>query len=355
MQARLARLRVSLRERGLDALVVSSLPNIRYLTGFSGSNALCIVTPRTANFLTDSRYAGQSRLEVRGWVRYVSRESLPEAAVAHRLLARCKTVGFEAHAITYAQFRHFKRLFPGIRFVPKDNIVEDMAVSKDPEELSRISRAVRISDRVFNDVLLVMQPGVEERDIAAEITYLHRRHGADRDAFEPIVASGPRGAYPHARPSSRRIERHDLVVMDFGCVVEGYRSDLTRTVCMGRSSRNVRSLYTAVRSARNAAVDAARPGLRAGELDGVARNVIRSAGYGRRFIHSLGHGLGLRVHERPRIAPRSVETLEPGHVITIEPGIYIPGFGGFRIEDVVVITRSGCRVLTQAPLDLTIV
>lgn len=355
MQARLVRLRNRMRERGLDALVVSSLPNIRYLTGFSGSNALCIVTRRKAFFLTDSRYRQQSREEVIGYVRHVATAGLFDTTAELHLLSGYSAVGFEAHAVSYAQFRRLKRLVPGIHLKSTEDFVEDIAVCKDAGELSKISRAVRITDRVYGEVLQILTPGVSERDVAAEISYLHRKYGADGEAFEPIVAGGPRAALPHARPTARKFRRGETLVLDLGCVVEGYGSDLTRTVSIGSAPRRARSLYAAVLSAQNAAINAARPGLRARDLDGIARSAIVSAGYGKFFTHSLGHGLGLRVHERPWIAPKSVDVLAPGNVITIEPGIYIPGYGGIRIEDDVVITRTGCRVLTKAPKDFCVV
>jgi Xaa-Pro aminopeptidase len=352
MQARLARLRSRLQKEDLDALLISSLPNVRYLTRFTGSNANCIVTRRQAFFITDSRYTQQSSQEVRGFRRIIAPGGLHDAVSELGLLARCKTVGFEAEAVTYAQFVRLKKLFPRLRLRATKNLVEELSLSKEPGELASIRRAIGITDDVYRDVLDMLKPGIAERVIAAEISYLHKKYGAEHDAFDPIVACGPRGAIPHARPTSRKIRNGELLIMDFGCVVKGYGSDLTRTVCVGRATRHQQKLYAVVLGAQRAAIDAIRPGLQARQLDDIARQYIARAGLAKYFTHALGHGLGLRPHERPRIGPASNDVLQKGNVITIEPGIYIPGYGGIRIEDDVLLTRTGCRVLTKATNEL---
>ncbi len=352
--SRLARLRERLRTTKLDAILVSSLPNIRYLTGFTGSHALLVVRPRSAAFLTDGRYAGQSREEVRGCRRLVAPYSLLEAVTENGLLAGCRRVGFESQHVTYAVYRELRRRFPGVRLWPTSDIVEQIALTKDVRELALINRAVGLTDSVFQEILEVIRPGVRELEIAAEISYLHRTKGAEKDAFEPIVASGERGALPHARASGRRIKKGDLVTLDFGCTVDGYSSDLTRTVAVGSVSRRKREAYELVLAAQREAIQAARPGMWASELDRIARERIRKAGYGKFFTHSLGHGLGLHVHERPRVSSLSRDRLVIGSVITIEPGVYLPGEFGLRIEDDVAITPDGCRVLTSAPKELLV-
>jgi len=349
---RVTRLRAVLRERRLDALLVSSLPNIRYLTGFTGSNALCVFTATRGFFLTDTRYRDQSRAEVSGVVRTVTTKTLAAAVAERGHLDGCRRVGFESHATTYRQYRALRGLFPRHSLQPTADLVEDLAVVKDGHELSCIRRAVAITEQVFLDMLNVIQPGKRENEVAAMISYLQKMYGAERDAFETIVASGVRGALPHARVSQRKMRSGEFVTLDFGCTVGGYASDLTRTVALGRVSRRMREVYGVVRDAQAAAVAAARPGMWAKDLDAVARGHIAAAGYGKFFSHSLGHGLGLHVHERPRVSMLSTERLRAGSVITIEPGVYIPGECGVRIEDDVVLTPAGCEVLTAAPKEL---
>jgi len=349
---RLARLRARLREEHIDALVVSLLPNVRYLTGFTGSHGIALVTAAHAWFLTDSRYRLQAAQEVRGFRRIVTSHDLLDTIASRDLLRRCKRLGFESESVTYAQYSRFRAALHRTTFVPTRNLVETLAIPKELEELASIARAIAITDRVFGELLAIVRPGVAERDLAAEITYRHRRNGADGDAFEPIVASGARGALPHARASAKTIAPGEFVTMDFGCTVDGYCADLTRTVAVGRTTPAQRRVYATVLAAQRAALDAARAGMPARELDAAARTRIAADGYAKYFTHSLGHGLGLRIHERPRISPLSTERLLVGSVVTIEPGIYIPERCGVRIEDDIVLTSSGCTVLTSAPKEL---
>jgi Xaa-Pro aminopeptidase len=350
--SRLSRLRARLREEQVDALVISLIPNVRYLTDFTGSHGIAVVTASGAWFLTDSRYRVQCVQEVRGFKRIISSRDLFETIVSDKLLAGCRRVAFESESVTYAQYVRFRGLLRRAILVPSRNIVESLTIAKEPCELEAIRRAVAISDRVFADLLGLVKPGVTERELSAEISYRHRRHGAEGDAFEPIVASGVRGALPHARASAKRIRTGEFVTLDFGCTVQGYCSDLTRTVALGRIAAEQRRVYATVLAAQREALDAARSGMKARDLDAIARARIAAAGFGKYFTHSLGHGLGLRIHERPRISSLSSEQLQVGSVVTIEPGIYIPGHCGVRIEDDIVLTSSGCTVLTGAPKEL---
>ncbi|MFN0159102.1 MAG: M24 family metallopeptidase [Bacteroidota bacterium] len=352
---RLAQLRKTLVEKGLDALLVSSLYNIRYLSGFSGSNGLIVVRRNSAHFLTDSRYVLQSREEVKGFKRIIAQRGLFDEVAKQKLLSGCARVGFESQHLPHSQYIEMRRQFPRIRLVPTAELVEDMVLVKDQSELESIKEAVRISDMVFDTILDTIRPGVRELDVAAEISYLHKTHGAEQDAFECIVASGERGALPHARATSKKIKSGDLVTLDFGCTVRGYNSDITRTVGVGRVSKKQRRMYDVVLEAQRAAIAEAHAGMPASELDAVARDRIAAAGYGKYFTHSLGHGLGLQVHERPRVSSLGKERLQSGSVITIEPGVYIPGVGGVRIEDDVVLTPTGCQVLNSAPKELMVV
>jgi Xaa-Pro aminopeptidase len=354
MNSRLVRLRRELRRRGLGALLVTSPPHIRYLTGFSGSNGLCVVTQGDLALFTDSRYLRQSAIEAKRCRRVISTLGLMEAVADDGILARCVDVGFEAEYLSYAAYRSLKKFFPRQRFSGETEFVEEIALIKEPREIERIRAAALISSRVCKEILPLIRPGVPEADLAAEISSLQKKFGGERDAFEPIVASGEAALQPHGKPTRKRIRKGELVILDFGTTCGGYCSDLTRTVAVGHASRRQREMYALVQDAHAAAVAAARAGMTARELDAVARDIFRKAGAGRFFIHSLGHGLGLSIHERPRVSQLSSEVLQAGSVITIEPGLYVPGVGGVRIEDDVVLTRTGCKPLTDAPRELMI-
>jgi Xaa-Pro aminopeptidase len=252
------------------------------------------------------------------------------------------------------RFRSLKALFPRAQLVPTASIVERLTSIKDKYELDAIRRAVKVSDRVFGAIIQMLRPGLTELDVAAEIAYLHRRYGAEGDAFDPIVASGRRAALPHARASAKRIRRGELVLLDFGCRVAGYHSDLSRTVAVGKPSARLSSMYKVVLDAQTQAIGAVRSGVAAADVDAIARLRIRKQGYGRYFCHSLGHGLGLQVHESPRLSSLSGDVLQRGNVVTIEPGVYVPGSGGVRIEDDVVVQEDHATILNKSPRELLV-
>lgn len=357
MTHRIERLRARFPSLGIDAFLVTFPPHLRYLSGFTGSTGACYVTPRSLHFFTDGRYAEQITREVRGgWKHHVAETSgtlfqLVRDSGAVRGGAR---VGFDGNTILYQEFRTLKKLFPAAKFLPKADVVEPIAAVKDEGEIRAIRQAVEITDRTFADVLPLIRPGVRESDIAAEISYLQRRHGAEKDAFETIAVSGTRSALPHGHPTRKKIAKGELLTLDFGCVVDGYHSDLTRTVGVGRLPAEAKKIYAVVLEAQLTAIEAARAGMKTKDLDARARAVIGMAGYDRHFRHSLGHGIGLQIHEPPRISVQSRSVLEEGNVVTIEPGVYVPGLGGVRIEDDVVIGRNGCRVLNRSPKELMI-
>jgi Xaa-Pro aminopeptidase len=352
---RIALVQDELQKRKLDALLVSSLVHIRYLTGFTGSNALLIIAKRSAVFISDVRYVHQAKLEVEGCARIIiTKLGLYEEAAKRDLLDSARRVGFESQQVTYAQYRVLRRLFPSVSFASTSEIAEEVMLAKDEREIANIRKAVRISDQVFEKILGIIQPGMCELDVSAEISYLQKTLGAERDAFETIVASGDRSAFPHARASQNKIKSGDLLTLDFGCVVDGYHSDITRTIVVGKVTMRAKRLYEVVRDAQQEAINAARAGMWAKDLDAVARACITRRGFGKFFTHSLGHGLGLRIHERPKVSQLSKERLRSGSVITIEPGVYVPEFGGVRIEDDVLLTPNGCVVLNGAPKDLIV-
>lgn len=349
---RLDAVRQNLKALRLDALLVTFLPHVRYLTGFSGSNGLVFVTSRNQWFFSDGRYRSQSAQEVKRFRRIISQGSLFEElrrAVRTRPGSR---MGIDRRSLSVVEWQNLKTLFPRVRFIPAETIVDGIASVKDESEIRLIRNAVEITERVFLKLLEIIRPGVAESDLAAEIAYLHRGYGADADAFEPIVASGERGALPHARATGKKIRKGELVTLDLGCRYRGYHSDLTRTIAVGKIRSETRRLYTVVHDAQQQALDAAREGITGRDLDAVARRHIVKNRLGKFFPHSLGHGLGLQVHERPRISARSDDTLAAGNVITIEPGVYVPGLGGVRIEDDIVIRNGGYESITTMPKEL---
>jgi Xaa-Pro aminopeptidase len=350
-------LRQALEADHLGAFLVSHLPNIFYLTGFTGSNAALLLTGERAALFTDSRYKIQAKQEVSAkLVRLqIVRGSVLDAAgsVLRRSARHRQRVGFEAAHVSAKQQAALAG-FAGktIRWVPWDGHIESARSMKDASEIATMKAAADIACSSWVDVLPLVKPGVLESDLAAEIEYRMRRKGATGPAFDTIIASGQRSAWPHARASRKPIRKNELVVFDLGAILCGYSSDLTRTVFVGRAPAVVRGWYRAVLEAQRAARDVLRPGVSAAQVDAAARRVLRRAGLGSKFTHSAGHGLGLEVHETPRLGKGEKTILKSGNVVTIEPGIYIEGKGGIRIEDDVVVRPSGAELLTRAKREL---
>jgi Xaa-Pro aminopeptidase len=341
-----------LRAGGLEALLVTHPPNILYLVNFHGSAGVLVVTRRGAVLFTDGRYATQARAEVRQARVVVTQGSLLGAAANWLHEARARRIGFEAARITADGYAQLRRSLGTSRLLAVRNLVEEMRAVKGAEEIAALGRAARLASRVFAEVLPLVRPGVRELDLAAEIDYRMKRAGAAGAAFETIVASGRRSALPHARASRKRLGRNELVVFDLGAILTDYCSDMTRTVFLGRPSARVRRLYACVREAQQRGFETVQAGVEAQRVDAAVRSVLRAHRLDRYFTHSTGHGVGLEIHEEPRLA-RSVNTrLVAGQVVTLEPGVYIPGWGGIRIEDLVVVRRGGAERLTPTPHDL---
>jgi Xaa-Pro aminopeptidase len=355
-RSRLDRLRLLLSRSSADLLLVSALPNIRYLSGFTGSAALLLLDARRATLFTDSRYTFQARQELSGAPigLHIARQGLYQAVSRHVRKRPGRTrVAYSPAQLTVAQ----KLVLAAdsgsrVRWLPSPPLVEKLRAIKDPSEIAAMRDAAVLISEVIAAILPRIQPGVSELDLAAEIEFTMKRRGASGPAFDTIVASGPRSAWAHARPSSKLLAKNELVVLDQGAILRGYCSDLTRTVFLGRSPDSVRRMYLAVLQAQQAAKSAVRPGIAASEIDRAARRVLKQYGLERFFTHSTGHGLGIEVHEMPRLAKKESFLLEEGMVITIEPGLYIEGLGGVRIEDDVLVTSSGHSDLTIAPRDL---
>lgn len=347
MLARLDLVRGQLVERGIDAFVIASLPNVRYLTGFTGSAGVAIAAAKEALFLTDSRYTTQAEQQVAGFeIREVAkpREGLVQALAS----LGAQRIGFEAAHLSVAEYQ---RIEEGVRpkeLVPTEGLVEGIRLAKDSEEVACIRLAVELARQGFAAVQELIRPGVSEGEIALELEYRLKRMGSEGNAFDTIVASGERGAMPHGSASGRKLKSGELVTIDFGACVGGYYSDTTRTVPVGESASKQREVYRVVLEANRAGVRAVRPGVQAREIDQASRAVVEASGYGKFFGHGTGHGVGLEVHEGPRIATGVDTEIREGMVFTIEPGVYIPGWGGVRIEDMVLVTGDGCEVLTES-------
>jgi Xaa-Pro aminopeptidase len=353
-EARLGRLRLSFPGIGADAVLVSHLPNIRYSCGFSGSSGLLLVEASVATLFTDSRYTFQAREEVSGARVQVCKHGLLRAVSEALRGRRGRTrIGYSPGQLTVAQKRALDAgAGSRVRWVSDGNAVEKLRAVKSAEEVSTIREAAVMISGVFRAVLGGIKPGVSELEVAAEIEHEIKRRGGSGPSFETIVASGPRSAWAHARPTAKLLRKSELVVLDQGAILRGYCSDMTRTIFLGKASHRVRSLYAAVLEAQEAGKRAIGPGVTAGEVDRAARIALKRARLERYFTHSLGHGLGLEVHEMPRLAKDEQTILQEGMVVTVEPGVYVEGLGGIRIEDDVVVTAKGAVDLTTAPRDL---
>ncbi len=352
-RARQRRLQATLIASGVDGFLVAHPANVRYLCGFTGSSGMVAFARGRRVLFTDGRYTTQARAEAQGLRVVVARGPLLESAAAWFSRQPVWRIGVEAQHVTLATRSAFLHLLPPrVRLKSLAGLVERQRVIKEPEEIALIRSAVRLGSSLFNRALKVLRPGVTEAEVAGEIGYAARRAGAQGMSFETIVAGGRRSALPHGVASPQPIPNKGFVVLDFGVILGGYCSDMTRTVHMGRAPEKAREMYQVVREAQEQAVGAVRPGVKAGEVDRAARRVMQRAGLGRYFTHSTGHGVGLEIHEPPRLGRGQDEVLEPGMVVTIEPGAYVAGRGGVRIEDVVVVTGKGCEILTPTTKEL---
>jgi len=349
MNERLATVRQAMIERGCDGFLVTEPDNRRYLSGFTGSAGVLLIDAKHAFLATDFRYYEQVKMQAPGYA-LVEVSGPPEVALG-KLVGDLglKKIAFESHAVTVQLFETWRAAISGVEWAPTTGIVEDVREVKDEGELAHIEQAVRIADEALAHVMGWLKPGITERQVAWELEATMRTHGAEQVSFTTIVASGPNGAMAHAVTSERAIQAGDPIVIDMGAKYEGYCSDVTRSFCLGHASDEYRHIWDVVLQAQQAVESAIVPGMPGAEADAVARRIIYGAGYEGKFGHGLGHGVGLAIHEKPRAASSSQDTLRLGTIVTVEPGVYIPGWGGIRIEDMVVVTGEGCRVLTGAP------
>jgi Xaa-Pro aminopeptidase len=339
---------------GLDAFLVTRLQNVRYLTGFTGSNGQLLLAAADAVLFSDFRYEEQSRHEVPDLRREIYPVDFPKAFASAAADLGVQKVGFEIDGLTFRQHRDLAEAAPDVELVPLENEVEHLRWVKDDDERALIARAQAICDEVFEKVTGKLTEGLTEHQLAVELELTMRQLGGDGLAFDTIAAFGENAAEPHHHPTDRSLRVGDLVKLDFGCVVEGYHSDMTRTAAFGEPDPELREVYEVVRRAQAAGRHAVRAGVTGKEADAAARNVIRDAGYGENFGHSLGHGVGLEIHEGPTLRSTSEDILPAGTVVTVEPGIYLPGKGGVRIEDMVVVTEEGCDTMPATTHDLLV-
>lgn len=349
--ARLARLRAKLAETGADALLVSQPENRAYLSGFTGSSGWLLITADRALIATDFRYYEQVGLECPGYELAQITTTLAAVLPEMTQTAGVRRLAFEADHATFADVQDWSKAAPEIEWVPTRGIGTGLRAVKDAAEIAILRTAIALADEALAAGLAQLRPGMTELDLSWAIESYMRTHGAQNVSFELIVACGPNGARPHARATQAPIVAGEPIVIDMGARVDGYCSDLTRTVCLGQPNAPERfwAVYNTVLQAQMAAEAAIRPGMTGQEADAVARDLITAAGYGPNFGHGLGHGVGLAVHEEPRLSRLGTGALVTGNVVTVEPGIYLPGWGGVRIEDIVLVTDNGAEVLTRAP------
>lgn len=353
--SRLKLIKKALKKYDIDAFFIKNIFNVRYLTGFSGSAGVVLITKKNNYFITDFRYKSQAPLEIdKDFEIIIFKQQSDDFLKDYIKSDKLKKIGVESNFITVNDFDNLKSKFKKIKFVKIDSLIENIVSVKTPDEIASIKSAVDITDKVFSNILGILKPGISEKRVAAEITYLQKLYGAEKDSFDPIVASGERSSLPHARPTDRILKDGDFVTLDFGCSVNGFSSDMTRTVGIGHLTDEQISVYNIVKDAQKMAVDAVKEGKICNQVDAIARNYIKEKGYGNNFGHGLGHGLGLAVHEIPKLNPFSEFKLKAGNVVTIEPGIYIENSFGVRIEDDVVVTESGCDILNSSTKDLII-
>jgi Xaa-Pro aminopeptidase len=349
VDGRLDRVRVALYAAGAEALIVTNLHNIRWCSGFTGSHGVLVVRAAGATLLTDTRYAEQAPAQLTASGAAVDvRVTAGLVTEGAELVGGLTRVALEADHVSWADHRRWAAEIDG-DLIATENLITELRSVKDDAELARMQRAAEIVDECLGEAMPLLGAGTAEQELARHLDDGMRSRGATGPAYETIVAAGPNSAKPHARPGDRHFAQGDLVVVDAGALVDGYRSDMTRTFVIGAADEQAATIHDLVTRAQAAGVAAIRPGTEVGEIDAVCRDLITEEGFGAEFGHGTGHGVGLDIHELPAVRAGNTAILQPGHVITVEPGIYLPGFGGVRVEDMVVVTDDGCRPLTRHP------
>lgn len=351
--AKLEKLRTALQEHQVDGILITNEFNRRYMTGFTGTSGVAIVSQNDAVFITDFRYTEQAKKQVKDF-RIVEHTGVIINEVAKQVEEMgIKTLSFEKDTMTYGEFETYQSVLK-VNFVPLSGVIEKIRLIKTPEEINIIKVACEIADHAFSHILNFIKPGVTELEVSNELEFFMRKEGATASSFDTIVASGLRSALPHGVATNKKIEIGDFVTLDFGAIYNGYVSDITRTIAVGKPSDQLIEMYETVLESQLLALQHVKPSMTGREADQIARDFLKSKGYGEAFGHSTGHGIGLEIHEGPTLSSRSETILEPNMVVTIEPGIYLPGIGGVRIEDDIVITETGNEKLTHSKKELII-
>jgi Xaa-Pro aminopeptidase len=350
-QNRVARLKRIMESEGIDGLLVTKRENVRYLTGFTGSAGTVLVAMGKPTLITDFRYQLQARTESVGAEVVIQKTDFPAALSEVAENASVKDIWFDESSLTIETLKRLRNR--GLKLKGRRDPVGVLRQRKDPSELISIRKAIRRAEESFLEMKKFIRPGARERGLALMLEFLMREKGARKAAFDTIVASGRNGAMPHAATTARKIKQGDLVTIDFGAEADGYFCDITRTICVGRPTSRQREIHALVLNAQQTAIKGVRPGMSCKAVDAVARDMIRSAGHGDHFGHGTGHGIGLMVHEGPSISPLSSDGVEKDMLFTVEPGVYVPGWGGVRIEDMVLVTERGARVLTTLSRELS--
>lgn len=347
------KLKSVLAEQGLDGMLISRLSNVRYICGFTGSAGSCIITPNENYFITDGRYMEQSKNEVKGFERFIDYGTHIEIAQKNNLISKGLKLALESDSLSVSSYNQLTELFPDVKWESTKMILENLAAVKDKSEIEALRTAVEITDKVFDEVLQLLKIGISEKEIALELAMRYRKYG-EGEAFPSIVASGPNSALPHVQPGERKLKLGDFVVVDAAAKYAGYHADMTRTVVIGKATEKHHEIYELVKKSQQAGIDAVKAGVACKAVDDTTRAVIADAGYGDKFIHSTGHGIGLEIHAYPRLSQQSEEILKENNVVTIEPGVYLTGWGGVRIEDNIVVKKDGSEVLNKTSKELMI-
>ena len=342
-----------LEQNGLDGFLITNLTNIRYISGFTGSAASCLVTPKGQYFITDGRYIEQSKSQVKGFDRFIGMDSHLKQIKDNNLNPDGLKIAFEGDHMSYSLYENMKEIFPNTNWNSTSMILENLASVKDDFELDCIRTAVEVTDVVYKEILPMLRPGYTEKQVANTMVSKYREY-AEGEAYSPIVATGPNGALPHAIPTDREFQNGDFVVIDAAAKYAGYHADMTRTPVIGEATEKHREVYSIVKEAQQRGCDIAKAGVPCKSVDSATRDYIKEMGYGEYYTHGTGHGLGLEIHTSPRFSPQSKQVLEANNVMTIEPGIYLAGWGGVRIEDDVIIGDDGCEILNQTTKDLVV-
>jgi Xaa-Pro aminopeptidase len=354
LRKRLETIRSKIKENEIDGILITKRENYTYLSGFTGSSAYLVITSDSADLITDFRYIEQATKQAPLFniIKYKGNVAIEINNALKR--NNVEKLGFESIDLTYDKYEDYSSKFEVKELIPLKNIIESIRMIKDSEELQFIKKAVEIADGAFLNVLPLIKPGILETEVSAEIEYFMKKQGAQGSSFQTIVASGARSAMPHGVASNKEIKNGDVIIMDYGAIYQGYCSDITRTIFLGKPDEKMTKIYDIVLRAQKEALNGAHKGLKGREIDSIAREIINNSGYEKNFGHGLGHGVGLEIHEEPRFAPSDDNTMENGMVVTVEPGIYVEGYGGVRIEDMIVIKDDQPEILTRATKELIV-